>query len=70
MIEKKRLVNKKTALGLGECRNCFRSVEITCTEIFFHFIFPKNLSEKAQYKLLGNSINVKVVNILMNYLFN
>jgi tRNA (cytosine38-C5)-methyltransferase len=35
-----------------------------------NFIFPKNLSEKAQYKLLGNSINVKVVNILMNYLFN
>ena len=34
------------------------------------FTFPKNLSEKSQYKLLGNSINVKVVNILMNYLFN
>ena len=35
-----------------------------------NFIFPNNLSEKAKYKLLGNSVNVKVVNILMNYLFN
>ena len=34
-----------------------------------NFIFPKNLSEKSKYKLLGNSVNVKVVNILMNYLF-
>ena len=33
------------------------------------FIFPKNLSEKSKYKLLGNSVNVKIVNILMNYLF-
>ena len=30
----------------------------------------KSLTEKAKYQLLGNSINVKVVNILMNYLFN
>ena len=35
-----------------------------------NFVFPKSLTEKAKYKLLGNSINVKVVNILMNYLFN
>jgi tRNA (cytosine38-C5)-methyltransferase len=35
-----------------------------------NFIFPKNLSEKSKYKLLGNSINVKVVNILMHYLFD
>ena len=35
-----------------------------------NFIFPNNLSEKSKYKLLGNSVNVKVVNILMNYLFN
>ena len=35
-----------------------------------YFVFPESLSEKSKYKLLGNSINVKVVNILMNYLFN
>ncbi len=35
-----------------------------------NFVFPKSLTEKAKYKLLGNSINVKVVNILMNYLFS
>ena len=35
-----------------------------------NFVFPKNLSEKSKYKLLGNSVNVKVVNILMNFLFN
>ena len=34
------------------------------------FAFPDNLSDKSKYKLLGNSVNVKVVNILMNYLFN
>ena len=31
--------------------------------------FPENFTEKTKYKLLGNSINVKVVNILMEYLF-
>lgn len=35
-----------------------------------NFSFPDNLSEKTKYRLLGNSINVKVVNILMNYLLN
>ena len=34
------------------------------------FSFPENFSDKTKYKLLGNSINVKVVNILMEYLFN
>ena len=34
------------------------------------FSFPKDFSEKTKYKLLGNSINVKVVNILMDYLIN
>jgi tRNA (cytosine38-C5)-methyltransferase len=33
-----------------------------------NFSFPNNLSVKSQYKLLGNSINVKVVNILLKYL--
>lgn len=33
-----------------------------------NFSFPDNFSEKTNYKLLGNSINVKVVNILMEYL--
>ena len=32
------------------------------------FLFPNNFSDKVKYKLLGNSINVKVVNILMEYL--
>ena len=35
-----------------------------------NYYFPKDLSDKSKYKLLGNSVNVKVVNILMNYLFN
>ena len=34
------------------------------------FSFPKDFSEKTKYKLLGNSINVKVVNILIDYLIN
>jgi tRNA (cytosine38-C5)-methyltransferase len=34
------------------------------------FSFTENFTEKTKYKLLGNSINVKVVNILMDYLFN
>ena len=40
--------------------------------LFFsdNFSFPENFSDKTKYRLLGNSINVKVVNILMNYLFN
>ena len=35
-----------------------------------NFSFPENFTEKTKYRLLGNSINVKVVNILMNYLLN
>ena len=35
-----------------------------------NFSFPNNYTEKTKYKLLGNSINVKVVKILMEYLFN
>ena len=35
-----------------------------------NFEFPENLSVKSQYKLLGNSINVKVVSELMEILFN
>ena len=40
--------------------------------LFFNdnFVFPENFTEKTKYKLLGNSINVKVVNILLKYLFN
>jgi tRNA (cytosine38-C5)-methyltransferase len=34
------------------------------------FGFPKEITIKSQYKLLGNSINVKVVNNLFKYLFN
>lgn len=34
------------------------------------FSFPENFSFKTKYRLLGNSINVKVVNILMDYLLN
>ena len=35
-----------------------------------NFEFPENLSNKSQYKLLGNSLNVKVVFELMKILFN
>ena len=35
-----------------------------------NFEFPENLSNKSQYKLLGNSLNVKVVFELMKLLFN
>ena len=35
-----------------------------------NYSFPENFTEKTRYKLLGNSINVKVVNILMDYLLN
>ena len=34
------------------------------------FTFPKNFTNKTKYRLLGNSINVKVVNILLDYLLN
>ena len=32
------------------------------------FSFPDKLSIKSRYKLLGNSVNVKVVSILLDYL--
>ena len=35
-----------------------------------NFKFPDKISLKSRYKLLGNSINVKVVNLLMQYLLN
>ena len=40
--------------------------------LFFgeNFSFPKNISDKTKYRLLGNSINVKVVNALLDYLLN
>ena len=33
-----------------------------------NYSFPKNISDKSKYRLLGNSINVKVVNILIDFL--
>ena len=35
-----------------------------------NFDFPSEISLKSRYKLIGNSINVKVVNLLLNYLIN
>ena len=35
-----------------------------------NFGFPKEITIKSQYKLLGNSINVKVVENIFKYLFN
>lgn len=34
------------------------------------FTFPPSISRKSQYKLMGNSINVKVVSELVKLLFN
>lgn len=33
------------------------------------FIWPDDISKKAKYKLIGNSVNVKVVTSLIVYLF-
>lgn len=35
-----------------------------------YFCFPSTLSERTKYKLLGNSINVKVVSELIKLLYN
>ncbi|KAI0638813.1 S-adenosyl-L-methionine-dependent methyltransferase [Trametes polyzona] len=34
-----------------------------------HFVWPENISTKTKYKLIGNSVNVRVVTELINYLF-
>lgn len=33
------------------------------------FYWPVDLSTKAKYRLIGNSVNVRVVTDLINYLF-
>lgn len=33
-----------------------------------HFIWPEDISIKTKYKLIGNSVNVRVVTELINYL--
>lgn len=33
------------------------------------FIWPDDISKKTKYKLIGNSVNVKVVTALIEYLF-
>lgn len=33
------------------------------------FHWPEDLSTKAKYRLIGNSVNVRVVKNLINYLF-
>lgn len=34
------------------------------------FVWPENISKKTKYKLIGNSVNVKVVQKLIEYLFD
>lgn len=33
------------------------------------FVWPEDVSQKTKYKLIGNSVNVRVVTELINYLF-
>lgn len=33
------------------------------------FLWPENVSNKTKYRLIGNSVNVKVVEKLIEYLF-
>ena len=33
------------------------------------FVWPEDISTKTKYKLIGNSVNVRVVTELINYLF-
>ena len=33
------------------------------------FVWPEDVSTKTKYKLIGNSVNVRVVTELINYLF-
>lgn len=33
------------------------------------FVWPADISTKTKYKLIGNSVNVRVVTELINYLF-
>lgn len=41
----------------------------TQTQALQSFIWPVSVSEKAKYRLIGNSVNVEVVRRLINYLF-
>lgn len=34
------------------------------------FIWPPNISNKTKYRLIGNSVNVRVVEMLIRYLFS
>ena len=34
------------------------------------FFWPEGISEKSKYRLIGNSVNVKVVQELIEYLFS
>ena len=39
------------------------------TNIHLYFQWPSNVTDKTQYRLIGNSVNVEVVRRLVNYLF-
>jgi tRNA (cytosine38-C5)-methyltransferase len=34
------------------------------------FLWPEGVSMKTKYRLIGNSVNVKVVTALINFLFD
>lgn len=44
-----------------------RDTAVTCQE--FKFTWPTTVSTKSKYKLIGNSVNVRVVQALIEYLF-
>lgn len=45
---------------------CFKPVG--SQDVRFHW--PSDISTKTQYRLIGNSVNVRVVTELINYLFS
>ncbi|KAI0073734.1 S-adenosyl-L-methionine-dependent methyltransferase [Panus rudis PR-1116 ss-1] len=48
---------------------CFDDIESEGQEPPHTFVWPSTISTKTKYKLLGNSVNVRVVTQLINYLF-
>ena len=64
----KKQLNPVTLLGFIRYFNPQEILKLMC--FTDNFSFPENFSDKTKYRLLGNSINVKVVNILMDYLLN
>lgn len=62
------MINPITLLGFIRYFTPHEILKLMCFSD--DFSFPENFSLKTKYRLLGNSINIKVVNILMDYLLN